>query len=141
MQSITFTPIELLQYGGWTALCLGVTMLVWWAAKKVSAQIAGWTGLVLVIVGCISFPVRYSIEGHIAHEAAFAELPVEWQAFCNGLDGLDSNLHSTAISQFVDTKPPKLTPDHYATVTAMRNLRWSPKIKMMVDFSFVEGKE
>lgn len=162
MQSITFTPIELLQYGGWTALCLGITMLIYWfrsackeTAVPLSGMIAGWTGLFLVVVGCISFPVRYTMEGHIAHETALAELPVEWQNFCKGLEGIDSGLYPAAVSQFLDTKPPKLTPDNYATVIGeklwcpgfadslphLRWLRYSPELKTMVDFSFVGGQE
>ena len=156
MQSITVTPIELLQVGGWTALCLGVTMLFYWWLKFLKTEspvpkIADWTALVLVFVGGISFPVRYTIEGRIAHKAAFAELPVEWQDFCEGLDELISNLHFTAISEFVNTKPPKLTLDHYAAITktklwghkvreATRNLRYSTELKTMVDFSFARKR-
>ncbi len=157
MGSLTIVPIDLIGYGAPVLGVLGIVL--WWRVVTPSwsstptptwAKASGWLGLVLVVAGGFSFPIKYDMQGRAAHEASFAELPTEWQDFYNGMNKVDFRLHSEAIKRFTRTVPPQLTPENYAALTgshrtcgetaAMRSIQKSRHIDDMVKLDFAEGK-
>ena len=160
MNSVTVNLVDLLALVGYVGLPLSVLSLCLWLFPLETyptsrrRKLSGGLGLFLLIVGSFSFPIKYSLQGHYAHGAAFAELPVEWQEFYEELNKIDSALHPEAIKRFAGSEPPRLTVENHGALVgsnlwhddmnvtaAMRSLKYSSKMNNMVILDFAEGKQ
>lgn len=166
--TVTTTPVELIQYGGYILGILGISISIWYkrGAAPTSAPmkflrsrwtisgIAGFLGTLFLVAGIVAHCAKYEARGQIAQKMAVAELPSEWQTFYEGLNKLtDSGLQAKALRRFVESKPPRLTIDNYKALSGARRgffsnrtkaqhfLRGSSYVREMIIFDFAEGKQ
>lgn len=147
---MTFVPIDVVIGGG---LGFGILCIVYYFSVKLNltSLIVAVLGLFLIIAGGVVAPLvaRQSCREN-SYEAAFAELPVEWMDFYDGLNKLESEgLQLEAIARFARTNPSRITVQQHSALVggsgfrsrtlAMKTLENSSQVDQFVILDFVDG--
>lgn len=160
--TITTTPLELIQYGSGIFGVLAI--VIWIFGRGKIAEVIGFFGVALLVIGVV-FTVITTLEkfaqrvnavraAHIAQcqsdqEAAFLELPPEWQAFYEILNKLtNQGLQEEFTCRFVKSTPPRISVDDYEALIGAKPRRTPAQLvlansiclRKMVIFDFAEGK-
>lgn len=150
---MTFVPIDVAMWGA----PIGVLCLIYCFSKSGRRSLSRRIGsFALVVLGIILIGgaagaaiVKINYYHRQVYEAAFAELPVEWMDFYDGLNKLTSErLQLEAIARFARTDQPRITIRQHSALVgsgfprptlAMKTIENSPQIDQFVILDFVDG--
>ena len=129
--TVTFSPEQILCYGGLVALVVGALLLICFFVQLGKAgevplwlKVCGWTGLVTVVMGGISVYSWALIRDDRIFTEKLATFPVDWQEFHANLSQMRApSLMEEAVARFAKSEPKQITPEQYHILVA--GPRWS----------------